>query len=133
MEKTAYSLRIRHWIGVIQEANSSDLTHKEWCMQNGISRRQFYYWQKKVREYLIESGKTSGLLQTIESQPAEANLEPIAPVFCEVPLAPRQRIEHDTDFSQPELVLNYGPFQLLVGGNISERTLTTVIAVIRHA
>jgi|GEM_PF-3972298 len=31
MDKASYEIRIRQWIGVIQEANASGMSKRSWC------------------------------------------------------------------------------------------------------
>ena len=42
--------RIEEWTQLLQEADASGLTRKQWCEQKGIPQRKFYYWQKRIRE-----------------------------------------------------------------------------------
>lgn len=37
------------------ECQSSGMTVKQWCAQNEISKDQYYYWLRKVREMAIEN------------------------------------------------------------------------------
>ena len=37
------------WAAAIQECKASGLTNKEYCIQHGLSEKNFYYWQKKLR------------------------------------------------------------------------------------
>ena len=39
-----------YWKKIVLEANSSGMLKKDWCSQNGISTKSFYYWQKRIRE-----------------------------------------------------------------------------------
>ena len=41
---------IDQWRQLINEANSSELSKREWCAKVGISEKQFYYWQSKIRK-----------------------------------------------------------------------------------
>ena len=50
MDKQSLEIRTRQWYEIILEANSSSLSKKEWCRQNSISLKSFYYWQRKLRQ-----------------------------------------------------------------------------------
>ena len=54
MDKAVMSVRMKKWAGILQEAATSGLTKTEFCTQNGIDRRQFFHWQKKIREYVLQ-------------------------------------------------------------------------------
>ena len=139
MDKASYEIRIKQWTGIIQEANASGMAKCSWCKQNGISLRQFYYWQKKVREWV--------LAQTASPSAVDPHNSPLLldgkgndrPVFCELPVPagqgqPSDSSRHytaDTSFI-PELVLQYDHFRLLVGSGVTEKTLSTVLSVLNH-
>ena len=46
--------RFQQWTQIIQQCQSSGLTNKEFCEQNGISVKTYYYWLKKIRTALAE-------------------------------------------------------------------------------
>ena len=58
--------RIQQWAVLIQECSASGLTNKEFCRQRGISEKSFYYWQRKLRQQIVEA--TSPQLVQLESQ-----------------------------------------------------------------
>ncbi|MGN0263706.1 MAG: IS66 family insertion sequence element accessory protein TnpA [Oliverpabstia sp.] len=55
MDQEVNIIRIENWKRLILEANNSGLSKTEWCRQNNISSKTFFYWQRKVR--LMEARK----------------------------------------------------------------------------
>ena len=49
--------RLSDWARIVQEQQASGLNKREFCQQNGITERQFYYWLKKVRQAVIETAQ----------------------------------------------------------------------------
>ena len=47
--------RAQNWATVIRECSSSNLSNREFCRQRGISEKSFYYWQRKLRQQIIET------------------------------------------------------------------------------
>lgn len=47
-------IRIQQWAGIIKSRVESGLTINEYCNANGLTKHQYYYWLKKVREAAIE-------------------------------------------------------------------------------
>ena len=45
--------RLQEWSQIIQAGQNSGLSKREFCRQNGISERQYYYWLKKLRETVV--------------------------------------------------------------------------------
>ena len=46
---------------IIQECQSSGLSNKEYCRQQGISEKTYYYWRRKLRDEAAE-----GIPQIVE-------------------------------------------------------------------
>ena len=42
--------RLQEWSQIIQAGQNSGLSKREFCRQNEISERHYYYWLKKLRE-----------------------------------------------------------------------------------
>ena len=64
--------RIQQWAVLIQECSASGLTNKEFCRHRGISEKSFYYWQRKLRQQIVEA--TSPQLVQLEPQPETEDL-----------------------------------------------------------
>jgi len=69
--------RMSQWAGVFREQKSSGLTITAWCEQNGISRQQYFYWQRRLRESACEelALRTESKISTIPTF-AEINVKP---------------------------------------------------------
>ncbi|HWT27334.1 MAG TPA: IS66 family insertion sequence element accessory protein TnpB [Mobilitalea sp.] len=46
---TKAEFRLRQWTKIIQDCQSSNLTVTEWCNQNNIGTKSYYYWLRKLR------------------------------------------------------------------------------------
>ena len=55
MDQEVNIIRTENWKRLIMEANRSGLSKSEWCRQNGINIKTFFYWQRKIR--LMEAEK----------------------------------------------------------------------------
>ena len=49
MDQKSLQIRRSQWEQIVLEANKSAISKKDWCRQNGINLKSFYYWQKKIR------------------------------------------------------------------------------------
>ena len=52
---TKTEIRLQHWAKLIAECQSSQMTVKAWCEQQGIVPKTYYYWLRKVRERALEN------------------------------------------------------------------------------
>jgi hypothetical protein len=108
----------------------------EWCGMNGITTKQFYYWQKRVRAQALEEmqgGTGMGVSMQSDGLPAQL------PSFVELkpPAQPCCSCDVDTPVDAPDapapLTLNLKDCQLQIRGNASESLLRMVVKVLRDA
>ena len=142
LDKAVMSVRMKKWAGIIQEAATSGLTKTEFCARKGIDRRQFFHWQKQIREYVLENNPELGLPapphgQMHQIREVNSQIMPALPVFCEITprddAHPAPAVQRSEISFNPEALIQVGPYQVYVGDSTSERTLSTILAVIRHA
>ena len=48
--------RVEQWRQLMQQRKDSPLNNREFCAQQGISEKSYYYWLKKLRESAMERG-----------------------------------------------------------------------------
>ena len=46
--------RTQMWIEIIRDCKDSAMSNKEFSSQRGVSEKCFYYWQRKLRQQVIE-------------------------------------------------------------------------------
>ena len=46
-------VRLREWSAQIEAQQTSGLTVLQWCAENGIKPKTYYYHLKKVREHFL--------------------------------------------------------------------------------
>ena len=87
---------------------------------NGISEKNYYYWQRKIRQ------ETYALISPKVSPVAES--EPVA--FAELPyISPKD----DRQTFSPDAVMHRGQTVLELSNTISDRLLDRLMEVVSHA
>ena len=136
MDTEVYKFRLDKWRKLVYEANACGMKKTEWCRMNGISTKQFYYWQKRVRAQALEEmqgGTGMGVSMQGDGLPAQL------PSFVELkpPAQPCCSRDVDTPVDAPDapapLTLNLKDCQLQIRGNASESLLRMVVKVLRDA
>ena len=56
--KVKKKVRLQEWERQIEEQKTSGLSFQEWCRQNGVAAKTFYYHLRKVREDFLKSGRS---------------------------------------------------------------------------
>ena len=64
------SCRIEEWAQIISQCRSSGMSNREFCRQNGIPEKKFYYWLRKLREKASEGEITLYRVESERSQSA---------------------------------------------------------------
>ena len=139
MDKNAYEVRLASWAKVIAEANNSGMTRSAWCAEYGITVRKFQYWQKKVREYLLEHPDVfpSALTDLRSSAPAMSDAQSFYEIELSHPATPSTAVKPlpaEKVFPAPApLILKFGGFQLQINDGFRESTLVSVIRAVKNA
>ena len=55
IEQIKHQARLSQWAEKISNCQSSGLTVTQWCRDNEINAKKYYYWLKKVREQALLS------------------------------------------------------------------------------
>ena len=48
-------VRLQEWSAQVEAQQASGLTVQQWCMENGVKPKTYYYHLKKVREQFLDS------------------------------------------------------------------------------
>ena len=61
MEKSLQHLNRRDklevWSKRVSDCRSSGMTVQQWCEENGVNSKTYYYWQRKLFELTVEQSK----------------------------------------------------------------------------
>lgn len=58
--------RLKQWTKIIQTCQASGMTIVNWCSQNNVKTKSYYYWLRRIRSLACEAG--SLVPQRIEQQ-----------------------------------------------------------------
>ena len=50
-------IKLQNWAAELQTCNSSGMTVQQWCAENGISVKTYYYRLRKVREAMLSENR----------------------------------------------------------------------------
>lgn len=113
MDKITHEMRLMQWTPIIRQCRSSGMTIKSQCVENNVNEKQFYYWQRRLREEVYSSlDKTKS-----KSQPNFVQL--LTPLD-----SPRDRPAFMAD-----MVIHIGNNVLELSNTVSEELLSKVLKV----
>jgi len=61
MDAKTAEIRYQRWVQVIQDWSKSGLSKRDYCQQNEIDEKQFYYYQRQIRAIIAAQAKVPGL------------------------------------------------------------------------
>ena len=124
MDSITHEMRLANWKPIVEacHARPQGQTAKQWLAQNNINEKQFYYWQRRIREeayFLHESGD----LPILNSSPDF--------VFAEIPIG-KTNSDSNTSFA-PDAVIRRGTVSIEVSNTISYQLLAKLLGGLANA
>ena len=120
MDKITHQVRAEHWARILNECMNSGMSKTAWCRANGISEKQFFYWQRILRREaygasqdpslpaVTEAGQLSPVQQSVSF--AEIKLPAVSPDALPV--------------FHPDLVIRKGKLVLEIANSASAELLS---------
>ena len=78
MDNSTYNVRLEQWTSLVQSCSDSGLTKAEWCRQNNIKIKTYYYWEKRfvteaTQQLSLPAPTQAGLLMRVnpETMPSD--------------------------------------------------------------
>ena len=129
LNEEKHAMKLAHWTSIIREANTSGKTIVQWCSENQLSIRSYYYWHKRVMHSTYKTLIENGFQPPSELPDDGEKIAAPVPVFAE--LKPPTDRKHESAASG--IILESGNFKIRIEDGFSEECLEKVIWVISHA
>ncbi len=111
----AKDFQYQAWAVMVREQAESGLSVSDWCEQNSINKKSFYYRRKRLREEYLQDGAPSFVrLMPGAAGPAETQTSTVS-AFC------------------PQLTVSLNDTVIGVTQDTPPQLLEEVLRVIRHA
>ena len=121
MDKITRQVRIEHWTQIMNECLNSGMNKTEWCRANGISDKQFFYWQRILRKEAF-AASTSKDLSVITDPADETSPQKIS--FAEISIPIKQ--ESVRNGLHPDIILRKGPVSVEISNSVSAELLSRI-------
>ena len=122
-------VKFQYWLNVIHECRASGLTNRDWCEQNGISLKSYYYWIAKFRKLALEELPRKEYASALPGLAAQNLPASTSDTFVEIPA-----VSSDAELanaSVPAAVLKNGSISIELYNNASESFLCTLLKVVQ--
>lgn len=101
-------VRMAQWQNIIKECRESGMSVSEFCEERSISSHAYYYWLRKIREYITEADTS--------------------PKFVQLPAAAKPSPPSQTG----SITIRAGGLAVEVEGNVNHDALKAVLMVIKE-
>lgn len=129
MDKITHEMRAAQWRSLLQECYSSGLNKRTWCQQNGVDEKQFYYWQRRLRQDAYNAKVASDTTLPAVSSPTAVAQKSID--FIEVKMT-EQPPSTITSTFRPDVIIRNSSCVLEIA-NTASPELLNLIGGLLHA
>ena len=121
MDKITRQVHIEHWTQIMNECLNSGMNKTEWCRANGISDKQFFYWQRILRKEAFttsDSKELSVITSTVdESSPQKISFAEISVPIKQEPVRSR---------FHPDIIIQKEQFYMEISNSASKELLSRI-------
>lgn len=128
MDKITHQVRAEHLTRILNECRNSGMSKTIWCRANGISEKQFFYWQRILRREACDASQNPSLPVVAETEQLSAAQRTVS--FAEIKL-PAASPDASSVF-RPDLVIRKGNLVLEISNSASSELLSRVGGIL-HA
>lgn len=121
MDKITHQVRAEHWAKIMNECINSGMSKTAWCRANGISVKQFFYWQRILRREAFEN---SSLPATVGLDQELAPTTQRTVSFTEIKLPSSS--QSTAPVFHPDLVIRKGSLILEISNSASDELLSRI-------
>lgn len=122
MDNLTHAVRLEQWTTIVQNCANSGLTKKEWCRQNNIKTKTYYYWQRRVRKHALMMGNNSSVPDTSFTE-----------IRIREPLTGCPQASGTPHSFQPDVVIRNRTLTIEISNTASDRLLTLIGKVTTYA
>ena len=131
MDIKTTKIRYQKWAETIQNWSSSGLTKRAYCQTNGISEKQFYYYQRRIRSIVADHAEDN-LLPVSHGDLLPASGEAESPREAESPQIVRVPLPGMASCQSSMICFGINGVVLSVPENISEAFLSKLLKAAGH-
>ena len=124
-------MKLAYWTGIVKEVRNSGMKVQDWCSQNNISTRKYYYWHSKVMKNTYAIAVKSGFLPGAGNSSPAMEL-PEVPDFSELPVPVEIAKPTAAQRKDPDIKIRWERFTIDIGPEFSESDLLKVLRVMNN-
>ena len=124
MDKITHQVRAEHWTKIMNECINSGMSKTAWCRANGISEKQFFYWQRILRREAFENSRNASLPAVGGTDQELTPVTQRTVSFTELKLPSSS--QNTAPVFHPDLVIRKGDLILEISNSASDELLSRI-------
>lgn len=138
MDKCVLDYRSQTWLGIITACSKRNpaQSKQDWCRENGIQPRQFYYWQQKLRDKaaeVVSSGLVPAQQQEVDPAIQFTDVTDKVMSFSENNSSRKMSVATEYNFRfAAEILLEVEGARVYLNQGFHEQTLKKVLQVLKN-
>ena len=117
---TVKNMRRQSWALMLREQSASGLSIKDWCEQNNLSTKAFYYRRRQVQSMILDSAEEPRFTELVMPEPSEPGTDLSSTFSAGMAFT-------------PQLMISAGDLMIGVSQDTPGQLLADVLQVIRNA
>lgn len=129
MDQITRGIRLNHWKEIVAACQSrpDHMSQKEWLANNDIDEKQYYYWQRRVREDAY-----AAMMTDQPSQIAVKHSEATSVTFAEIQTPDQTPEQPKSDF-HADAVIQFVRGSVALSNSVSPELLHMIVEELNHA
>ena len=129
MDNITHEVRLAHWAEIVKQCQNrpEGMSANTWLKQNGIAIKNYYYWQRRVRNEVFDQVTS---VATVERSKNEMT-------FSDVPAELISGTTADTEDMNPvplpDAIIKTGRMEIQIHNSLSPVLLKSIMEVAVHA
>ena len=125
MDNITHEVRLAHWAEIVKQCQNrpEGMSANTWLKQNGIAIKNYYYWQRRVRNEVFDQVTS---VATVDSHKNEMT-------FAEVPaeLIPGTTVDVEdmNPVPSPDAIIKTGRMEIQIHNSLSPILLKSIMEV----
>ena len=128
MDQITHDVRTAQWAEIVRKCHErpAGQSAKKWLADNGINEKQYYYWQRRIRN--LVAGTTNKSLPMARPTGEVTFVE--MPALSEPPVECPQKVMTSTG---PAALIRAGKLEIELSNDISDELLGKILKVTAYA
>ena len=119
-------VKLQYWLDVIRQCRASGMTNQDWCEQNTVSLKSYYYWLAKIRKLALEDLPRKQYASAIPAGQRNSELSEHQATFTELLLPNTAAFDHNA-----AAILHIGSVTVEIFEHTSSELISSIVKAVQ--